>query len=314
MRISIHPRLVEEAVFQACRRAPEGGEWLRRSLDRAYRLPEGAERDLRFERVHAVAFRRMGLAKALHGIFAAHPALALAEGAVRIGPAPGRAKEGVDLHERLGVDGRRVRSVLASVLPATLSDPAAAARRLHRDAMKTADLLDPAFAWTEEPAEPTPARRESVRLRYGAAWDAWTDGRLERRGLPSPVSREEGALSFAMVFVGPLGEEGARAAFEAARAREAWTHAGILALARNPDGRTPDGGRATGRSPGSSCPLCRFPTHDWEPDPAGLPPDVAAAVRRSDAGWTPEQGICGQCTLLFRGQVRLARTAESLPA
>jgi hypothetical protein len=317
MRIAIHPRLVEEAVFHACRASaargdPAPGEWLRRALERAYSLPEGTERDLRFERVHGVAFRRMGLARALHSVFAAHPALARAEGPVRVGPAPGPAKEGVDLHGRREDDGRAVRSVVASLLPATLADPDKAARRLHRDASKTADLLDPAFGWREEAPEPTPARRESVRLRYGAAWDAWTDGRLERRGLPVPVPQDRALGDFAAVFAPALGEEGTGAAFRALRDAPSLTHDDILRWARDPSGLpgagtgTDAGDRAPrgGVLPGSPCPFCRFPTHDWVLDPAALPPGVLAAARGSDPDWEPDRGLCGQCALLFAGRVR----------
>ena len=83
------------------------------------------------------------------------------------------------------------------------------------------------------------------------------------------------------------------------------------------EGTDRGGGRAergTSWSPGSPCPFCRFPTHDWEPDPAGLPAGLLAEARTSDPAWTPDRGICGQCSLLFRGRVPPARIAESLPA
>jgi hypothetical protein len=303
MRIALHPGLVEEAVFLACRAAgargdPAPGAWLRRALERGYALPEGTERDLRFERVHAVAFRRMGLARPLRDLFAAHPALARADGPVRVGPAPARAREGVDLHERTGEDGRRLRSVVASVLPGTLAAPGGAAARLHRDAAKTADLLDPAFGWTPEAPEPTPARREAVRRRYGAAWDARTDGRLERRGLPVPVPRERAEREFAEAFAPALGEEGAATAFRALRDGAAGTHADLLRAARDPPTLLPAGGPAApppGFLPGGPCPFCRFPTHDWVPDPAAIHERLLAILRESLPGWEPGLGVCGQC-------------------
>ena len=253
----------------------------------------------------------MGLSRALHDLFAAHPALALAGGPVRVGPAPGRAKEGVDLHARADDAGRPVRAVVASVLPGTLAEPALLARRLHREAAKTADLLDPVFGWSEEPPEPTPARRESVRLRYRAAWDAWTDGRLERRGLPAPESKEEAAKGFVSVLGGVIDPARAAARFEEFRAAGALTHSDLLRFARNPDaepGAPPSGaedGAAANRCsplPGSACPFCRFPTHDWIPEPRLLAAAIQEACRDSLPGWSPDDGICGQCALLFRSR------------
>lgn len=310
MRIAVHPGLVEEAVFLACRRAaalgdPGPGEWLHRAIERAYRMPEGRERDLRFARAHGAAFRRMGLARSMHAVFAAHPALARADGPVRVGPAAGRPKEGVDLHERSGDDGRSLRSVVASLLPSTLADGAETARRLHREACKTADLLDPAFGWERPAPEPTPARREQVRVRYGAAWDAWTDGRLARRGLPVPGDGDRALREFSEAFAPALGEEGAEAAFRALRDAPTLAHADLLRFARDP-ATVPGAGPArpapsprAGPVPGGACPFCRFPTHDWVPDLDAAPAALLAVVRADLPGWTSGQGICGQCLGVF---------------
>lgn len=322
MRVAVHPRLVEEAVFLAGRAReaagdPLPGRALRRALERGYRLPPGPERDRRFERAHAAALGRLGLARALAAVFEAHPALGAAEGPVRVGPAAGRAKEGVDLHQRTVADGRAVRAVVASVLPGTLADPAALAARLHRHAAKVADLLDPAFGWRREEPEPSPARRETVRLRYGAAWDAWTDGRLARRGLPAPVPAEKGEEEFAAAFAGTLGAEGAAAAFRGLREDRRVSHDDLLRMARNPAaafGSSSSGIESAAEPgprfhPGSACPGCRFPTHDWVPDPAGLPENVLAAIRSSLTGWTPGDGLCGQCGLLFGSRLPAAAPA-----
>lgn len=314
MRIAVHPRLVEEAVFHALRAAeargdPAPGRWLRRRLERGYLLPEGPPRDLRFERAHAVAFRRLGLSRALRDLLAAHPSLARAAGPVRVGPAPGRAKEGVDLHERREAGGGAVRSVLVSVLPATLADPAALGARLHRDAAKVAAMLDPAFGWRAEVPERTPGRRETVRIRYGAAWDAWADGGLERRGLPVPVPRDRAEQDFAEVLAPLLGSEGASEAFRAIRGTDALTHDDLLRFARDPSAlpgrtaptRTPSDDHR-GPAAGSPCPFCRFPTHDWAEEAGILAEGMAEALRGALPGWTPDQGICGQCLLLYRAR------------
>ena len=309
MRIAVHPRLVEEAVFVACRAREAAGDpapaqWLRRALDRGYRLPPGPERDVRFERAHGVVFRRLGLADALRKLMEAHPGLAAADGPLRVGPAPGRPLEGMDLHERREEDGRTTRAALVSLLPATLADPPLLALRLHRHAAKVADLLDPAFGWKPGGGEASAARRETVRVRYGAAWDAWTDGRLERRGLPVPVARERAEREFTAAFAAALGEEGAAAAFARLRGAERLTHADLLALARDPAGRGECSPPSPG-VPGGLCPFCRFPTHDWYTDPEDLPAAARAGMAASLPSWSPGEGICGQCALLYRSRAPL---------
>ena len=315
MRIEIHPRLVEESVFLALR-AGEGGPavaeaaaWLRRALDRGYLLPAGSfARARRFERAHAAVFGRLGLASALRRICDAHPALALAEGGVRLGPAPGPGKEGFDLHERTERDGSAARTVLGSLLPESAADPARAARTLHRQAMQVADLLDPAYGWRSGDAEPTPAARERVRVRYGALWDAWTDGRLRRRGLPAPAGPEEGRRAFGEAVATVLSPAEAAAAFAFLDGAGALVHGDLLGWARDLRTLPGAGGKAgaprrEGFLPGASCPLCRFPTHDWVADPAALPEGVLAAARVSRPGWVPAEGLCGQCALLYRGRL-----------
>jgi hypothetical protein len=300
---------VEEAVFVACRRAESRGdpgpsEWLHRTLEPAYRLPEGPLRELRFQRVHAVAFRRLGLADALFAFLREHPGLFRADGPVRFGPAEGRAREQMDLHERPEENGRPVRSVLGSVLPATLADPALLAARLHRDALKVEDLLDPDFGWSPSEAESTPARRERVRVRYAAAWNAWTDGRLAGRGLPAPGTPEEAAREFAEAFVPVMGPEAAAALHESVRTASSLSHGSLLRMARTGlvDMDRPTAPGRAAPVPGSPCPFCRFPTHDWEPDAGTLPGAFVRALRDDEPGWSPEQGICAQCAGVYRSR------------
>jgi len=317
MRIAVHARLVEEAVFLTLRRResrgePSPGPWLHRRLERAYRLPEGPARNLRFERANAVAFGRLGLEAGLREVLERHPGLARGDGPVRVGPAPRRPKEGMELFLRRERDGAVRRSVLVNLDPSTLAEGGDLPVRLHREARKVADMLDPAFRWEPDPPESTPARRETVRIRYGVIWDAWTDGRLLRQGLPAPGDGRASRVAFAEAFTPLLGPEPASRAFDRAFASEKVTHPELLAWARNP-AALPGAERAPvaavpafAASPGSPCPLCRFPTHDWYPDPAGFEALHGAAVQACRSDWTSTDGLCGQCALLLRGVPRSA--------
>lgn len=160
-----------------------------------------------------------------------------------------------------------------------------------------------------------PSARRRIRRGNGAAWDAWTDGRLARRGLPAPATGEEGERAFLAVFGAVLDPGDAAAARAALAAAPALTHGDLLGFARDPG--TLPGVRAA-RSPGAAprprapfppggpCPLCRFPTHDWVPEPESLPGRILEGARASRPGWTPGDGMCGQCELLFRGRPQAA--------
>ncbi len=53
---------------------------------------------------------------------------------------------------------------------------------------------------------------------------------------------------------------------------------------------------------GMRCPVCRFPTYGFEPDPERLPADVIALVREDFPDWHPARGICPQCADLYRAR------------
>jgi hypothetical protein len=319
MRASVDPRLVEETVFLACRAAAARGDpgpsaWRHRALERGYGLPRGPDRERRFERVHGALFRRLGLSEGVLALLRAHPGLGRADGPLRIGRAQGRGREGADLLRAPAPEGGVLRTAAAAVLPETLADAGALAARLHRDLRKVEDLLDPAFGWEPPPAEGTPGRRETEALRYGAAWDAWTDGRILRAGLATPVPWEETERAFARAFAGAVTGDAALRAARALRDAPSMGHAGLRRLAADPSllaGDREDPAPRTGATPvpGTSCPFCRFPTHDWVPGAAALPDALRRTLAEALPGWAPEQGICGQCLLLYRSRKPASATA-----
>ncbi len=311
-RIAVSPDLLEQAVFLACAGAAERGEaapgeWRHRRLERAYRLRADPAAERRFARVHAVLFRRFGLARALGEVLRAHGLVGGRVSAVRVRTAPGRAAEGIELLRSL--DGGAPALVIL-LRAATLADPAAVQVRLHRDARKAADLLDPGFRWDGSGEEGSPARRETVRVRYGAAWDAWTDGRLLRRGLPRPVTEAEQAASFAAAFGGALSPAEMEGARRRLAASATLAHGDLLRAARNPgslvDGPVAAGGgegRDQGPVGGAPCPLCRFPTFDWAPPPVAPHPALRAVLEDLRPGWVEADGACRQCVMLASARV-----------
>jgi len=92
----------------------------------------------------------------------------------------------------------------------------------------------------------------------------------------------------------------------------ACTHADLVAFAADLGGAL--GTQAEGPHPGERCPLCRFPTHAFEPDPSRLPPEVLDRVRADFPAWDPAQSLCQQCAELYRARAFPVSAAGMLPA
>jgi len=71
--------------------------------------------------------------------------------------------------------------------------------------------------------------------------------------------------------------------------------------------------RAAISSPGTHCPLCRFPTHAFEPEPENLGNEVIEAITRDFPQWAPALGLCVQCADLYRANRLAIAAAKELP-
>ena len=147
----------------------------------------------------------------------------------------------------------RRRSVAIRLAPATLLGPERLLELLRHELLHVADMLDPRFAY--EPWFPSldagPAHRELLKDRYRVLWDAYIDGRLSRVGRAPAGIRAVRLSEFRRAF--PMLGERAEAEFERFFSAVSLRHAELMAFAVDPE---------NGRG---CCPLCRFPTHAFEP-------------------------------------------------
>jgi citrate synthase len=66
-------------------------------------------------------------------------------------------------------------------------------------------------------------------------------------------------------------------------------------------------------TPGTYCPLCRFPTYTFESEPARLRAEVLDAIKEDFPNWTPSHGLCIQCADLYRARQLSMAAAKLLP-
>jgi len=304
------PRLVEEAIFLAVRGCPEERVF-HTGRDRLYDLADPEARDRAFQEYHASWFTRLGLGVQIERAFAEQPSIIQATRGCVVGPAPTRQAEGAELFVSPPEEGLSVRarcSVGLLLRPEALRDPDTLRAFLRHELLHVADMLNPEFGY--EPALPQaeggPVYDRLLRDRYRTLWNATIDGRLVRRGWASPFVRERCLRDFAKTF--PM--LGVQTAEEFARFFEAepHTHAELVAFACHP---------AEGPftlSHGGRCPLCRFPTYVFAPEPERLPAEVVARIAQDFPAWRPAHGLCSQCADLYRTRVLSAAAARQLPS
>jgi hypothetical protein len=296
-RIALHPVLVEEAVWAALRGTRAAAEY-QRARDPIYRLPDPEERDAAFARLASAWFDRLSLVEPLRRAVEEQGEALDAAGRILAVPAARDRDQGAELY----VAGPEDRSIVVALRPETFVDPDRALPMIRRELTHVADMLDPAFAY--EPALPAmpsgPARDRLLQDRYRVLWNCSVEGRLRRRGLVPGTAREALRREFAAVFV-LLGER-TEACFTALFDGPRPPHPDLVAMAMDP--RAGFGLPAGEAAPGDRCPLCAFPTGDFEPRPDDLPEEARAAIGASFPAWGPDRGLCRQCADLYRARAR----------
>ena len=302
LRVEYEPRLVEETVFQALKGHPKGPA-VRRQRDRLYEIEDAEARDAAFRRFHAAWFDRLGLGEPIDQALSEQPLIAAAVWACLVAFASSDRQEGAELFVRSPQEGMSEvgrRSVVIRLRPETLLAPARIRAFLRHELLHIADMLDPRFGY--EPWLPSsdagPAHRELLKERYRVLWDAYIDGRLSRLGWAPAGTRARRLAEFARAF--PMLGGRAEEAFDCLFGSESRRHGELVAFASDPESmidRSSGGGRA-----GGCCPLCRFPTHAFEPEPRRLPHAAREAVRHDFPEWDPSAGLCLQCADLYRAR------------
>lgn len=318
--VELQPSLVEEVVLRAVSGGPHEREF-RRARDPLYRMPEGDARENAFWELHAAWFARLEMGRPIHAALAELPLLARSCQRCLVTSAPTRKDEGADLlvatapADAAPAPTARFpsvlveRTVLIRLLPAAFARPDALLTLLRAELLHVADMVDPSFAYEPElPAtDGGPGYARLLRDRYRALWDVTVASRLLRRGVGGQALVAQAQAAFAAAF--PMLGAAAPAAFERFFATTAPVHGELLAFAR-----MPFAGNATERlAPGAQCPLCRFPTHAFEPHPETMPAELVACIKESFPTWHPAHGLCRQCADLYRTRSLSLAAAALLP-
>jgi len=312
LAIHFDPRLLEEAVFHAQR-----DSYVRKELDeqrnRIYEVADPDERERLFLDLNRTWFERIGLGKGVADALREQPLIAAQVGKCFIVCATQAKEEGTELF--VAQDGQRKiperRTLRVLLRPESLLNASSLMTFLRHEFFHIADMLDPAFAYepTLPKTEGGPTYDSLITNRYRVLWDVTIDGRMARRGWLPDSARDQQLKDFRQAFpmLEEKGEEYFRRFFDADQPK----HAALAAFAFDPRAAAD---RLKGQTAtGTHCPLCKFPTHSFEPEPENLGDEVLATIGRDFPQWTPALGLCRQCADLYRASQLSLEAARMLP-
>ncbi|HWP58603.1 MAG TPA: hypothetical protein VNL14_12000 [Candidatus Acidoferrales bacterium] len=305
-----HPAFIEEAVFCCARQSREARRY-QRERNRLYEIADIDQRDRAFQEFNLSWFKRLELAAPIEKAVGEQPLIGANVKWCAVARAAGRKEEGAELFvsPETSLSERERRSVAILLRPESLLAPEPLLTFLRHELFHIADMLDPSFGY--EPSLPVaqrgPAHDALLKERYRALWDATINGRMVRRGWLDPSARAAELESFRRAF--PAFGDETEAIFSRFFDQEPHTHAELLALASEP--LSDRGYPASATKNPTRCPLCRFPTLDFES--AGLDEETITEIRRDFPSWDPSRGLCIQCADLYRARRLSLAAARALP-
>jgi hypothetical protein len=312
--LAIHydPKLVEEAVFHARRKSYPDRELSERRT-RIYETAEPEERERLFQDLHREWFSRLGLGDIIDKTVQEQAIIAASIDDCYVVCATQAKEEGAELFvaSQEGLSKKQRRTLRILIRPQSLLDRESAMTFLRHELYHIADMLDSDFAY--EPVLPKsdggPTYDTLVTNRYRVLWDVTINGRMMRRGwLPAEV-RQQQFSDFCHAF--PMLEETREKCFGIFFDVDKPRHSELASFASDPRAAT---GHLDNRSvAGTHCPLCRFPTHAFEPAPERLDAEVLAAISQDFPKWRPALGLCAQCADLYRASQLSRAAARALP-
>jgi hypothetical protein len=310
MIVHYDPRLMEEAVFHL------RDSYVARDLDeqrrRLYEVAELERRELLFQDLYREWFARLGLANVIDKALAEQPIISEFVADCYVGCAAQTDEEGAELFvARDKTPERNLRRTLRILIrPESLLQPESAVTLLRRELYHIADMVDPAFAYqpTLPGADDAALYRTLITSRYRVLWNISISGRMIRRGWLPGAARDQAFAEFCRVF--PMLRDGWEKYFQLFFDADRPSHETLTAYAVDP--REAAGLNAPGAAT-THCPLCRFPTRGFEPQPAELAGHVLSAIAEDFPNWSPEDGLCVQCADLYRARRVSAEAAAALP-
>ncbi|MBI3820418.1 MAG: hypothetical protein HY286_17135 [Planctomycetes bacterium] len=296
--------LAESAVFAEVRAMESsGGSRLaaryRKELENIYTLTAGDARDDAAKKIHREWFAELGFDRIAPS--AARDVVLSFHNVSRVfmhgADSPGN--ESADVHER-----NDAKTIVISILPGRFMDRAELKQYLRHELLLISDILSPSFGLRAADADASRRAPGStpivlVKDRYRLCWKISCDGRLSRMGFKGPIGRDAWKELFDRGF-NFLPEDRRERGFDMLWNGPRLTHEILWKFAGEPrSGLAETEGAGSNSSnaysPGSRCPLCKFPTFEWFPELDTIAESAILAIQSRFPEWTRSHGACREC-------------------
>jgi len=199
----------------------------------------------------------------------------------------------IRLYPELFIDGKEIRKVM------------------RHELKHVSDMMDEGFGYRVETFNCSPMEERIIRDRYRLFWDIYVDGRLVNKGLETTATREERKREFDSFF-SKIPEETRELIFKKIwDAEETFTHDRMMELSKDVNkvlvlaaGSSSGEGlveetKKLGPLPGTTCPLCGFPSFDWVEEVAE-DEEVVKFLKKDFPDWEPHDGVCSRCAEYYK--------------
>lgn len=308
-KIVYDPQLVDDIVYKGLSRQEGSGDLAlykeyHEKRDAIYEM-EQEKRPRRFRDLDNDFFARLGFDKYIAEVFDDFPDLKELIEEAHIRRATTRQNEGSNVVD----EGRKV---IIRLYPELFIEGIEIRKVLRHELLHVSDMMDKEFGYdVNEEFGLSPMEERIIRDRYRLFWDISVDGRLVRKGLDTTETREERKREFDSYY-GKIPDESRVLIFNKFwEGEEKLTHARMVELAKDTDKVMALGSgdhtveefvgesKKLGPLPGTTCPLCGFPSYDWLSDVAE-DEDVVKVLKEDFPDWEPQDGVCSRCSEYYK--------------
>ena len=310
LEIDYDQQLVDDIVYKGLAKQEASGDLAlykeyHEKRDAIYEMEEES-RPRKFRELDSDFFNRLGCDVYIKEIFDEYPDIKEKIESVHVRRATTRQNEGSNVVD----EGRKV---IIRLYPEIFIEGINEIRRVIRhELMHVSDMMNSKFEYdVNEEFSPSPMEERIMRDRYRLFWDISVDGRLVNKGLETTATREERKREFDSFF-SKIPEDSREVIFTKMwEAEEPMTHNMMVELSKDTNkvlalaagSRSVDElveeTKELGPLPGTTCPLCGFPSFDWVEE-AAKDEETAKVISEDFPDWKPQDGVCSRCAEYYK--------------
>ncbi len=310
LEIVYDQQLVDDIVYKGLAKLEASGDLAlykeyHEKRDAIYEMEEES-RPRKFRELDHDFFIRLGCDIYMKELFDEYPDIKEKIESVHIRRATTKQNEGSNVVD----EGRKV---IIRLYPEIFIDGSDEIRRVIRhELMHVSDMMNSKFEYdVNEEFSPSPMEERIMRDRYRLFWDISVDGRLVNKGLETTATREERKREFDSFF-SKIPEDSREVIFTKMwEAEEPMTHNMMVELSKDTNkvlalaagSRSVDElveeTKELGPLPGTTCPLCGFPSFDWVEE-AAKDEETAKVISEDFPDWKPQDGVCSRCAEYYK--------------